>query len=69
MMNRICCGPRREFTIHVLDNARQEVMRIHREFKCCAGCCWFAGSCDGCAWEVSIEAPVGTPCGYIRQTY
>ena len=43
------------------------VMKITREFKCCAGCCWCAGCCDACAYEVLIEAPVGTPVGYVKQ--
>ncbi len=64
---RICCGPQRGFTIHIVDNLNQEVMRISREFKCCAGCCWCAGCCLGCAHEVMIESPVGTPVGYVRQ--
>ena len=44
----------------------QEVMRATREFKCCAGCCWCA-SADCCAFEMMVEAPVGTTVGYIRQ--
>lgn len=42
-------------------------MRISREFKCCAGCCWFAGCCDACAHELLVEAPIGTVIGYVRQ--
>lgn len=43
-------------------------MRVTREFKCCAGCCWFASCCDCCSYEVKIEAPVGTTIGYVKQT-
>ena len=41
-------------------------MRVTREFKQCAGCCWCANA-DGCAMEVSVEAPVGTAIGHVRQ--
>ena len=43
-------------------------MRLSREFKCCAGGCWFAGTCDACAHEVIVEAPIGNIIGYVRQT-
>lgn len=64
---RQCCGPQRGFTIHINDNANQEVMRVNRTFKCCAGCncCAFSGCCQ---CEIEVEAPVGQPAGYIRQT-
>lgn len=65
---RICCGAQRGFKIHIVDNLNQEVLRIHREFKCCAGCCWCAGCCNGCAHEVVIETPTGEILGYVRQT-
>ena len=64
---RMCCGSERGFKFHVVDNAGQEVMRITREFKCCAGCCWCAGKDCG-AWVVQVEAPVGNVVGTIRQT-
>ncbi|CAF0933088.1 unnamed protein product [Brachionus calyciflorus] len=64
---RICCGNSRGFKFHVIDNLKQEVMTITREFKCCAGCCWFAGCCTGCAFEVRVEAPPGNLIGTIRQ--
>ncbi|CAH1774906.1 unnamed protein product, partial [Owenia fusiformis] len=35
---RQCCGPQRGFTMHITDNLGQEVIRIQREFKFCAGC-------------------------------
>ena len=43
-------------------------MKVEREFKCCAGCCWCAFA-ECCRYEVTVEAPVGTPVGYIRQSY
>ncbi|XP_070561172.1 phospholipid scramblase 1-like isoform X2 [Ptychodera flava] len=63
---RNCCGPSRAFVLHITDNYQQEVLRITREFKCCAGCCWCAGA-DSCAYEAVVEAPVGTTIGYVRQ--
>ncbi|XP_070561763.1 phospholipid scramblase 1-like [Ptychodera flava] len=63
---RQCCGPQRGFTMHITDNMQQEVIRVNREFKCCAGCCWCANA-DCCAMEVAVEAPVGTVVGYVRQ--
>ncbi|XP_071945547.1 phospholipid scramblase 2-like [Antedon mediterranea] len=63
---RQCCGPSRGFIMHIVDNTNQEVMRVSREFKCCAGCCWCADS-DCCGLEVVVEAPVGQVIGYVRQ--
>lgn len=64
--HRQCCGPQRGFTMHITDNLNQEVMRIERQFKCCAGwnCC--AGS-DCCAMEVEVQAPVGQTVGWVKQ--
>ena len=44
----------------------QEVIRVVREFKCCAGgnCCAFS---DCCAMELSVEAPPGQPVGFVKQ--
>ncbi|CAI9715386.1 Hypothetical predicted protein [Octopus vulgaris] len=64
---RQCCGPARGFVIHITDNMGQEVMRITREFKCCAGCCWCANT-KHCAFEVTVEAPVGQVVGKVKQT-
>ncbi|XP_006813280.1 phospholipid scramblase 2-like [Saccoglossus kowalevskii] len=64
---RLCCGPARGFQIHITDNAGNEVIRVVREFKCCAGCCWCANS-DCCAFELRVEAPIGNIVGYVRQT-
>ncbi|XP_038076557.1 phospholipid scramblase 2-like isoform X1 [Patiria miniata] len=63
---RQCCGPQRGFTMHITDNMQQEVIRVSREFKCCAGCCWCA-NVDCCGFEVAVEAPVGQVVGYVRQ--
>lgn len=66
---RLCCGNRRRFMFHVVDNLGQEVMRVKRDFKCCAGCCWCAGCCRPCAHEVVVEAPPGNVIGTIKQKY
>ncbi|RNA21943.1 phospholipid scramblase 2-like isoform X1 [Brachionus plicatilis] len=62
---RNCCTNQRGFTFYVIDNMKQEVMMITREFKCCAGCSWFASCCG--AFEVRVEAPPGNLIGSIRQ--
>uniref|UniRef100_F7A786 Phospholipid scramblase n=2 Tax=Ciona intestinalis TaxID=7719 RepID=F7A786_CIOIN len=64
---RVCCGPHRGFMMHIVDNAGNEVIRMNREFKCCAGCCWCANS-DCCSYSINVESPVGTPLGTIRQS-
>lgn len=64
--HRQCCGPSRGFIMHITDNLGQEVIRVNREFKCCAGfnCC--AGA-NCCSMEIEIEAPVGQVVGYVKQ--
>nr|XP_002131402.1 phospholipid scramblase 1-like [Ciona intestinalis] len=62
---RICCGPGRGFIMHVVDNAGREVLRMTREFKCCAGCCWCANT-DHCAFNITVESG-GTHLGTIKQ--
>jgi len=63
---RQCCGPSRGFIMHITDNLGQEVIRVRREFKCCAGwnCC---ANCESCSMEVIVEAPVGTVIGAVKQ--
>ncbi|CAE1285238.1 Phospholipid scramblase 2,Phospholipid scramblase 1,Phospholipid scramblase 3 [Acanthosepion pharaonis] len=48
-------------------NSYHEVMRVIREFKCCVGCSWCA-CCEACALTVTVEAPVGTVVGKVKQT-
>jgi len=64
--DRQVCGPQRGFTLHITDNFDQEVMRVVREFKCCAGCCWCADT-DCCAQELRVEDAQGQPLGYVKQ--
>uniref|UniRef100_A0A914WKF3 Phospholipid scramblase n=1 Tax=Plectus sambesii TaxID=2011161 RepID=A0A914WKF3_9BILA len=65
---RMCCSNSREFTLHIVNNYNQEVMRVYRPLKVCAGCCWCAGCCDCCAQETQIEAPPGVVIGRVKQT-
>lgn len=67
--NRYWCKNARGFVMHIVDNQGQEIMRVTREFKCCVGCCWCINCCDHCAFEVSVESPVGNVIGYIKQAY
>lgn len=46
----------------------QEVMRVYRPLKICAGCCWCAGCCDCCAQETQVESPPGVIIGRVKQT-
>jgi len=64
---RMCCGSSRGFTINVVDNLNQAVLRFSREFKCGAGCCWCAGICDFATHSVTVETPAGEVLGFIRQ--
>lgn len=64
---RVACGNQRGFEINILDNQQQIVMKVSREFKCCSGCCWCAGACSHCAFEITIEAPVGNVIGYVKE--
>jgi hypothetical protein len=66
MCMRQCCGPQRGFTMHITNNFGQEVIRVTRDFKCCAGCNCCA-CCECCAMEIRVEAPVGQIIGYVRQ--
>lgn len=49
-------------------------MRFKRDFKSCSCVysCWFSTFCDcdgcaGCAYTVTVEAPVGNIVGYVKQ--
>lgn len=64
---RQCCGNRRGFIMHVMDNNGQEVIKVKRHFKCCA--CFQCFACIGCcAHEVEIFSPPSVTIGYIKQT-
>ncbi|GMR51726.1 hypothetical protein PMAYCL1PPCAC_21921, partial [Pristionchus mayeri] len=62
-----CCGEQRGFIIHIVDNFGKEVMRVNREFKCCAGCGWCAipGSC--CSHMLTVEAPPGNVVNWLGE--
>ncbi|CAF1341752.1 unnamed protein product [Didymodactylos carnosus] len=55
---RICCGAKRGFVLHVVDQANTEIIRIRREFRICAGNSWFS-CCDACVHEIFVESPPG----------
>lgn len=46
----------------------QEVIRIKREFRYCAGCINACACCSTCQEEAVIESPPGTVVGYVSQT-
>jgi hypothetical protein len=64
---RQCCKQHRGFIMKVLDNTQREVIRVTRNFKCCATrCCWCA--CCGCTQnEILVEAPPGVIVGRVHQ--
>ncbi|XP_071480277.1 phospholipid scramblase 1-like [Diadema antillarum] len=65
--HRNCCGKERGFTLKFVDFAQQEVMRLVRPFKCCAG--WPCCACiNYCAYTIDVESPPGTVIGSVRQT-
>ncbi|XP_038061948.1 phospholipid scramblase 1-like [Patiria miniata] len=64
--HRCWCGAGRGFVMHIVDNQYQEVMRLVRPFKCCAGCCWCADAAC-CSYEINIESPPGQVIGSVRQ--
>ncbi|XP_053379769.1 phospholipid scramblase 1-like [Mercenaria mercenaria] len=64
--HRQCCRGNRGFTMHVTDNLGNEVIRLEREFRCWRDSAWCACS-DCCAHRITVEAPVGTVIGYVRQ--
>jgi len=64
---RYLCGNQRGFHMNITDNNFQQVFQVNREFKFCAGCCWFANQ-DCCAWDVHVETTPGNIIGKIRQT-
>ncbi|XP_021252756.1 phospholipid scramblase 1 [Numida meleagris] len=60
---RNCCGPARPFTIKIMDNLGHEVIRLERPLRC-SSCCF-----PCCLQEIEIQAPPGTPVGYVVQNW
>merc|ERR1719394_1718551 len=61
---RQCCGKKRSFVMHVVDTMGQDVLLIHRPFKCFGG----VGLCvlsECCADEVTVTLPNGEELGRI----
>jgi hypothetical protein len=65
---RLYCGSKRGFNINIVDNFNQRILKVSREFRCLAGCPWFAGCCDFCTHEVKIESALGEILGYVKQS-
>ncbi|KAJ8021274.1 Phospholipid scramblase 2 [Holothuria leucospilota] len=66
---RLCCSQYRSFIIHIVDNAGQEVIRVHRPFQLCAGCSVCIKGDNCCAYRIAVESPPGTPVGYFHQSF
>lgn len=66
---RFCCDQFRSFSMHIVDNAGKEIIRVTRPFQCCAGCCWCISGQNCCAYRIAIESPPGNPIGYVYQGF
>lgn len=64
---RLNCPKTRQFILHIVDQSNQEIIRVEREFRCCAGACSILACCDGCRQEIKVQAPAGTPIGSVVQ--
>ncbi|NWS86920.1 PLS1 scramblase, partial [Toxostoma redivivum] len=62
-LTRICCGPARPFTIHIIDNLGHEVITLRRPLRC-SSCCF-----PCCLQELEVQAPPGTTVGYVIQNW
>lgn len=61
--SRNFCGSVRPFDIKIFDNQRQEVMHLDRPLRC-SHCLCFC-----CLQKMEVQAPPGTPIGYVRQAW
>lgn len=57
------CGAQRPFEIRIFDAARQEVIRLHRPFRC-SSCC-----CPCCLQVLEVTAPPGRLIGRVVQQW
>lgn len=57
------CGPARPFTIHLNDNAGQEVLTLTRPLRCTL-CCF-----PCCLQELEVQSPPGNPIGFVEQDW
>ncbi|KHJ93693.1 Scramblase [Oesophagostomum dentatum] len=65
---RLCCGPNRNFVMHILDSFGREVLRIRRPFRCCGGGCFgLCVSLPCCGSICTVESPPGHTIGTIEQ--
>eukprot|EP00118_Oscarella_pearsei_P028834 m.3053 g.3053 ORF g.3053 m.3053 type:complete len:249 (+) comp9028_c0_seq2:97-843(+) len=63
MCTRQCCGASRNFEMTIVDNAKREVIRLHRPLRC-SSCCF-----PCCLQEVEVQAPAGEIVGFVRQRW
>jgi len=66
--SRQCCDGDRGFTMHITDNNNEEVMKIVREFKCCADSCGWCACVDCCACDIRVYDRQSNILGYVRQS-
>ncbi|XP_066455393.1 phospholipid scramblase 2-like isoform X1 [Eleutherodactylus coqui] len=60
---RNCCGSDRPFTIAIIDNCGQEVIRLTRPLRCSL-CCF-----PCCLQKLEVQAPPGNVVGYVKQNW
>ncbi|XP_062988215.1 phospholipid scramblase 1-like isoform X5 [Elgaria multicarinata webbii] len=58
-------GAFRSFNIKLFDSSNQPVIQLTRAFHCSCCCC----PCICCLQELEVQAPPGTPIGYIKQRW
>ncbi|CAB3407663.1 unnamed protein product [Caenorhabditis bovis] len=61
------CGPRRGFTIHIVDNFQKEVLTVRRDFKCLSST--YCAMCMCCKTECTITSPSTGVVGSARQSF
>ncbi|NWU97733.1 PLS1 scramblase, partial [Upupa epops] len=60
---RNCLGPSRPFSLRIMDNMGREVITLQRPCRC-SSCCF-----PCCLQELEVQAPPGTPVGYVVQNW
>lgn len=60
-------GGYRALRLHVMDSNKQEVMRMSKEYECCACCRTFDDGVDRTGSHLKIECPPGNVAGYVKQ--
>ncbi|XP_062512040.1 phospholipid scramblase 1-like [Corticium candelabrum] len=57
------CGPKRSFSMSIVDNLGREVIHLERPFRC-GGCL-----CPCSLNVLEVQAPAGTVIGYVNEKY